>query len=841
MYYTHASGDLVYDETIHVASTAGFAGDQFVKIGSQAAGDLETSETNYFPSNGVLTLQTPLQFNHTAGEDVDAQADTQAAPVPLFNMQPDPGHVATLSGTFLFVTITIEVDAHSPGSTSCDSSNCQLVGTLSSASTLLTLEGSSLTLWGVPGDPSHDAQRCGENLAQPDCQPSAVSKAPFLTNPTNCSSGGTASVTATSYQGQSSTVTIPVSPPTGCDQLSMAPTLSVAPDNAQADTPAGYDFDLKVPQNEQPYSLATPEVQNVSITLPNGTALSPAVANGLQGCSDAQFAANSCPEASKVGTVSIHTPLLPDLLTGAVYIGSPTPTQMYRLLVVASADNVTIKLSGQALPDPVTGQLTTVFDNNPQLPFDELNLSLFGGPLAALANPESCGTFTTTSDISSWSGGPDATPSSPFTITSCDPSFSPTFMAGTMNPAAGSYSTFTLTFSRQDSDEEFSSIAATLPPGLLAAVGKVPLCANSNASAGTCGSASRVGTATVGSGAGSEPLFLSGPVYLTGGYKGGAYGLATVIHAIAGPYNLGTVVVRQALHIDPTDAHVTAISDPFPTILDGVPLRIKTINLTLDRPNFVVNPTSCSPGPITGTITSVGGVNATVSSPFHVGFCRSLPFFPSLGIKLTGSGRTKSGTHPTLIATLKQDSGQANISSARVTLPLSLALDPKNSAVVCPYAVAQSVHGGTAHCPADTIVGRATATSPLLSAPLSGPVYLVQGIRFNRSGQKIRTLPTLLVPLRGQIALDLRATTSVSGGHLVSTFGTVPDATVSSFALTINGGSKGILVVTGRGRSICKAPQIGSVAFGAHSGRARGYQMTLATPACKGTRHAKKT
>ena len=652
MFYAHASGDLVYDETINVQSTAGFTGLDFIKIGSQAAGDLETNETHFFPSNGKLDLESPMQFTHTAGEDVNAQADTEPAPVPLFNMTPDPGHVATLSGTFLFVTITIEVDVHSPGSTTCDSSTCQLVGTLSSASTLLTLEGSSLTLWGVPGDPSHDSQRCGENLAEPNCQPSAVSKTPFLTNPTNCSAGGTASVTATSYQGESSTVTIPTSPPTGCNQLSMSPTLSAGPDTSQADTPAGYDIDLGVPQNEQAYSLATPTVQNVSLTLPAGTALSPPVANGLQGCTDAQFAADSCPDASKVGTVAITTPVLPDQLTGSVYIGSPTPSQMYRLFIAASGDNVDLHLAGQAIPNPVTGQIRTVFDQNPQLPFSDLNLRLFGGPLAALANPETCGTFTTTSDITPWSApgsGSDATPSSSFNITGCSGDrFAPSFTAGTTNATAGAFSPFTLTFSRGDSDQEFKSITATLPPGLFAKIAGVPLCSNAAANAGTCGAASKVGTATVGSGAGSHPLFLTGSVYLTGPYNGGAYGLATVVPAIAGPYNLGTVVVRQSLRIDPNDAHVTAVSDPFPTILKGVPLRIKTVNLSLNRPNFIVNPTSCGAMRIGAAITSVNGTTDSTSSPFAVGGCGSLPFFPSLALKLTGKGQTTSGKHPTL-------------------------------------------------------------------------------------------------------------------------------------------------------------------------------------------------
>jgi hypothetical protein len=616
----------------------------------------------------------------------------------------------------------------------------------------------------------------------------------------------------------------------------MSPTLSVAPDTSQADTPAGYEVNLGVPQNEQPYSLATPNVQNVSFTLPPGVSLSPPVANGLQGCSTAQFGADSCPDGSKVGTVSITTPLLHDPLTGSVYIGNPTASQMYRLFIIASGDNVTVNIPGQAIPNPVTGQITTVFDDNPQVPFSDLDVKLFGGPLSALANPESCGTFTTTSDISSYSGGPDATPSSSFNITGCSGSpFAPSFTAGTTNATAGAFSAFTLTFSRGDSDQEFKSITATLPPGLFAKIAGVTQCSNADANAGTCPSSSQVGTATVGSGAGSHPLFLTGSVYLTGPYNGGAYGLATVIPAIAGPYNLGTVVVRQSLRIDPNDAHVTAVSDPFPTILKGVPLRIKTVNLSLNRPDFIVNPTSCDQMQIGATITSVSGTTDSTSSPFAVGGCGSLPFFPSLALKLTGKGQTKSGKHPTLSATLKVGSGQANISSARVVLPLSLALDPNNTQVVCSVADAAATS-----CPANTIVGSVTATSPLLPDPLKGDVYLVQGIRTNKQGQQIKTLPSLLVPLKGDVDLNLHASTAVSGGKLVSTFSPVPDAAVSNFQLKINGGKNGILVVTGRGRSICKGSQTATGDLTAHSGKVEDLSVKMGRPACGVAKHTKR-
>jgi hypothetical protein len=831
MYYTHASGDLVYDDTISVANTHGFEGfdgGNNITIGTAGSGDFESDTIAFFPGNLThLDLEDPLQNIHNANEAVVHPATTASAGVPVFNLEPDPGHVATLAASLLVATIPIQIDLVDNNGT------YQLTATISDISSLLNLAGTQLTLWGVPGDPSHNAQRCNQ-ISQQCGIAYGASITPFMTNPTNCSGGAlTTTLSVDSWQGGSASGSAQQAAPTGCSNLSFKPTVSASPDTSQADTPAGYDVNVGVPQNSDPYGLATPDVQNVSIKLPSGVALSPAVANGLVGCTDGQFAAGACPNASKVGTVSIATPLLPDPLTGSVWIGAPIPGHMYRVFLTASADNATINLTGQVNPNASTGQLTAVFSNNPQLPFSALNVHFFGGPLAPLANPETCGTFTTTSAITPY-GAATAKPSSSFNITGCaNPTpFSPSFTAGTTNPTAGAYSPFTLTFSRSDSDKEISGISATLPPGLFAKIAGVTQCTN----AASCPASSQVGTATVGSGAGSHPIFLGGKVYLTGPYKGGAYGLATVVPAIAGPYNLGTVVVRQALDINPNDAHVTAVSDPFPTILDGVPLRIKTINLDLNRPDFIINPTSCQPFQISATIMAVGGSSSSVASPFQVGSCAELPFNPKLGIVLRGKGQTKTGRHPTLTATLTApSSGQANLKTAQVTLPLSLALDPRNTQVVCSVADAAAIA-----CPSNTIVGTSSAISPLLPDPLSGNVYIVQGIRTNAQGQQIKTLPSLLIPLRGDIALNLQAQTSVdSAGRLVTTFPAIPDAAVSNFQLTITGGSHGILVITG-GKNICNSKQIGSSVLGSQSGKSQTSQMRLRTPACHGKKHHKK-
>jgi hypothetical protein len=445
--------------------------------------------------------------------------------------------------------------------------------------------------------------------------------------------------------------------------------------------------------------------------------------------------------------------------------------------------------------------------------------------------------------------GPAATPSDSFAIDSgCVSGFSPSLTAGTENAQAGHYSQFVLSLSRSDTDENFEGLTMVLPPGMLANLSHVTECseqqlASISSQPGTgaaqlanpsCPASSQVGTVTTGAGTGPDPFFLSGKVYLTGPYNGGPYGLAVVVPAVAGPLDLGTVVVRQALRVNTTTAQVTDVSDPFPTILDGIPLRIRRVDVDLNRSDFTVNPTSCNPMSINALISSTAGTLTGASSRFQVGGCAALPFSPKLKLALSGKGQTRSDDHPTLTATLTQPAGQANIASTSVALPLSMALDPKNSQHVCNYNTALAVTTSPANCPASTLIGHATAITPLLSKPLTGPVYLVQGIRFSH-GVRIRTLPTLLIPLRGQIALDLRAKTSTSSsGKLITTFSSIPDAAVSKFTLTINGGKNGILVVTGLHRSLCNQSRVADANLGAQSGKSESPNITMSTP-CKAT------
>jgi hypothetical protein len=488
---------------------------------------------------------------------------------------------------------------------------------------------------------------------------------------------------------------------------------------------------------------------------------------------------------------------------------------------------VIIKLAGKVDPDPTTGQLVTTFANNPQLPFTSFTLRFKGGPTAPLMNPADCGTYQVTTALTPWSGGPVATPSTPFDIACPGVSgFAPAFNAGTTNPTGGAFSPFAVRIDRRDGQEFINGVSLDLPKGLLAKLKGVPLCPETQAAAGTCGIESRVGTATVGAGPGSQPYYLQGTVALTEGYKGAPYGLSVAVPAVAGPYNLGMVVVRQAIHIDPIDAHITVLSDPLPTILQGIPLRLRSINVDIDRPGFTLNPTSCAPKAIRGMLTSTAGSTSQVSQRFQVGDCQALPLKPRLALRLTGRNQMAPGSHPGLRAVLTQGGAQANLNRVAVQLPLSLALDPDNARSLCEFA-----DGLRVQCPSSSIIGRARAITPVLDRPLTGPVYFVKGVRIDKkTGRQIRTLPTLLIPLRGQVAIDLRARSSVVDDKLVNTFEAIPDAPVSRFELTLRGGKGGILVVTS-GRSVCRSgKQVADVDIDGQNRRRADQAIHVKTP-----------
>jgi hypothetical protein len=579
------------------------------------------------------------------------------------------------------------------------------------------------------------------------------------------------------------------SPPvTGCNRLRFEPSLRVQPETTTADSPTGLDVIAHIPQSEEPGTLATPPLRDASVTLPAGLSVDPSAATGLTACSEAQIGLGNsshpaCPESSKIGTVEVRTPLVEGVLTGSIYLAAQNENPFHTLLAgyIVIDDPTTgtiIKVPGNLTPDPTTGQITGVFKESPQFPFSELRLHFSGGARGELATPTGCGAYTTTSDLMPWSApdsGPDATPSDSFPIdTGCVTGFAPGFVAGSTNTQAGGYSPFTLQLSRSDGDQNLAGLSVTLPPGLLGKVAGIPLCPDAQANAGTCPAASQVGSVEVGAGVGPNPLFVTGKAYLTGPYNGGPYGLVVQVPAVAGPFDLGMVSVRQSLRIDPHTAQVTAVSDPFPTILDGIPLRVRRVDVTLDRPGFTFNPTNCTPMQITGSVSSTQGASSTIASRFQAGGCRELAFKPSFKVSTQASTSKKQGA--SLDVRVGYPSGaQANIGRVAVSLPKQL---PARLTTIQQACLAATFNANPASCPVGSNIGVATASTPVLASPLSGPAYLVShgGAAF----------PDLVLVLQGGgVTLDLVGSINIKHGVTSSAFDSVPDAPISSFELKL--------------------------------------------------------
>jgi uncharacterized repeat protein (TIGR01451 family) len=669
--------------------------------------------------------------------------------------------------------------------------------------------------------------------------------AAFYTNPTRCSPEPlNAKIEADSWEDPTewSSRESPVySEITNCDMLQFDPTLELRPETTQADTPSGYEVELKVPQAPNVFpDLATPDLKDAEVKLPEGISISPSAADGLVGCAEkgpegidfptgrphadeagegeelgpdglSRPAPGHCPAKSQIGEVQITTPLLPNPLEGHVYLTQPscggegqepcteadaTNGRLYGLYLEVAGSGVIIKLKGKVSANPTTGELTTTFTENPQLPFSDLKVRLNGGPRSPLVNPQGCGTFTTMSDLVPWSSPitPDATPSSSFDIAGCATSmpFGPAFNAGTVTPIGGGFSSLTLTLSRHDGEQDLAGVSLTLPPGVGGLVSKVPLCPGPQASLGTCSEASRIGTVHAAAGAGSEPLWLEGPVYLTGSYKGAPFGLSVVVPAVAGPFNLGNVVDRATIDVNPKTAQVTVTSDPFPQIRDGVPLRLKTVNVTVDRPKFTFNPTNCSQLHVTGSVSGdmpngSPGATVPVSSPFAAAGCKDLPFKPTFTVSTQGKTSKADGASLTVKLTSKggpqAGGGEANIRAVKVDLPKQL---PSRLTTLQKACTEAQFNANPAGCPAASNVGTASAVTPIFSHPLTGPAYFV-----SHGGE---AFPDLEIVLQGEgVTLILDGNTDIKKGITSSTFRSVPDAPISSFELKLPAGPYSIL------------------------------------------------
>jgi hypothetical protein len=604
----------------------------------------------------------------------------------------------------------------------------------------------------------------------------------------------------------------------GCELLQFNASLSVLPDTTQADEPAGTTVDLHLPQAPQQLpGLVSPEFKETTVTLPSGLSLSPSAGDGLEGCTDAEISlstagAGSCPNGSQIGTLTAISPLLSEPLQGKVFLGTPhcdpcsnadaSDGNMYRLFLQIEGSGVVVKLEGKIYANPTTGQLTSTFKDIPALPTSDVQLHFNSGSRAGLATPQSCGTFTSTADLTPWSTPitPDATPSSQFHVDwdgnggGCPATtpFAPSFSAGTSNPNAGQFSPFTLTFGREDREQDLSDIQVHMPPGLSGILAGVTLCGEPQADLGTCSAASQIGKMTVAAGPGSHPFYEQGQIYLTGPYEGAPFGLSIVVPTSAGPFNLGNVVVRSQIDVNPETTALTVTSTPFPQILDGIPLRLRTANVTIDRPGFIFNPTDCAQQHITASIAGAQGAQANVSAPFAVAGCAGLHFGPQATVST--SGKTSKAGGASLDYKIAFPAGpQSNIAVAKVELPKQL---PSRLTTLQKACTAAQFDANPAACPSASLIGIAKAITPLLPVPLVGPVYFV-----SHGGE---AFPSLEVVLEGYgVRVDLVGSTFISKKGITSTtFKTVPDAPVSSFEIYLPEGKNSALAANG---NLCKS------------------------------------
>ncbi|HYV16401.1 MAG TPA: hypothetical protein VE972_10310 [Conexibacter sp.] len=762
---------------------------------------------------------------------VPASAQTQ-----LFSMVPPPDVPARFGFVFAGTVVTLDAELRS-GTDYGLSVNARNV------SEGLAVTATSLTLWGIPADPIHTPERaCPASSGGLGCAAGVPPKA-FLRLPTSCNGPQTTTLNIDSWMHPGTFATASFTShqtaaeggalvgASGCNQVPFTPTLDARPMSTASPGPSGWTFDLRIPQETitDPSLPAQSDLKKAVVTLPRGVRVSPSSADGLGACSAAQIDIHSssdptCPDASKVGTVTVDTPLLDDPLTGAIYLATPhaNPTNsLIGLYLVAKGPGLMLKLPGKTVLDPKTGQISATFDNNPQLPFSHLHLEFFGGSRAALSNPPHCGTYTTKATLTGWSGKVVESESS-FT-TSHDghgapcpaTQFKPTFSAGTQTangdvPAGGSSSSFVLNVVRSDDDEELASIKSVdLPNGLLAKIANVPLCSTTNVALGTCSEGSRIGTVSTAAGPGLDPFVVKGRVYLGTHYHGAPFSLSIVIPAIAGPFDLGTIVVRAALDIDPTTAKASVRTDPLPTILDGIPLQVRWISVLIDRPKFMVNPTSCNPKTIGATVVSTAGTVAKLRSRFKVNDCASLPLSPTMRMSVGSKGHTRRHVSTPLTTTLTQPPGQTGLKAVSVTLPTTLnaRLDVVNNACT-------QVAFDAGHC-ASARAGSAVAITPLLKRPLKGGAFFVQD-----PDKPAGSLPNLVIALRGQVKFNLVGTIEVPQGKLLATtFATVPDVPITRFTLRLNAGKQGPL---GTVADLCTARskrQVATLSFRGQNGK----------------------
>ncbi len=805
-------------------------------------------------------------------------------PVPIFNMPPAKGEPARF-GFEAFKTPVVLTTSVRTGSDYAVQVTSHYIPEVTA------VMGSQVTFWGVPGDPRHDAERGWPCLAgafflagqEPHvpCEPlGAAHPATLLTLPGTCESPAVSTVGGESWKGEqlagaAATFTFS-SPFSGCEQLPFHPAISVEADNSSAASPSGMTVHIHVPQE----SAQTPTGESVSestlkgtvLRLPVGVVASAGATNGLGTCDATQVGfggppeevagqlANdhfspdvaSCPASSKVGTVSIHTPLLEHELLGGIYLGridtapfSATAAAPLVLYIAAEdkASGVRVKLAGSVTIDETTGQLISSFTGTPPLPFEDLTVHLFDGPKASLATPSHCGSYETEATFTPSSGAEPVSASGSFQITSgpegapcpSDPSpLTPGFQAGPVNRQAGAFTPFTMTIGRPDEDQQLKGLTIHLPPGEAAVLAGVTPCSEAQAAASQCGPESLIGHSTAVAGPGSEPVALPGEVYLTGPYRGAPFGILAVTHAEhVGPFDLGDISVRGTITVDHSTAAATITTDPLPRAVKGVPAAIKKLNVLVDRPNFEFNPTGCGTLAITGTIGGWDGATAGVSSPVRAANCAALPFAPKLTAEVGGQASRANGASLT-VRISSGGLGAADIHEVDLTLPKAL---PSREATLRRACRDTVFDVNPAQCEAGSIIGRASVVTPVLRSPLSGPVYLVS--------HGNAAFPDVELVLEGEgVKLILDGTINIENGITYTKFQSAPDAPFTSFVTELPSGPGSVLgayVPDSQNYSLCKANLSMPTVIRAYNGALIEQATKIAPIGCQGVATFKAT
>ncbi len=740
----------------------------------------------------------------------------------------------------------------------------------------------TLTIWGNPWSVLHDAQR-GDCLKEEEpsfgwakCSigpPKANPATAYLTLPTSCEGPLGFSASATEWQGGASASASASAPALeGCSSLIFSPKPAGRLSDPRASSPSGYEFEIAQETSGilDPTRLAPSAVRKAVVALPEGVTINPSVGAGLGVCNPAQFEAETpsslpgagCPNESKIGDFRVKSPLFAEAVEGSLFLAAPFQNPFNSLIAVylvakAPERGILVKVAGELKADPNTGRLTASFDKLPQLPYSSLIVHFREGQRSPLASPPACGTFNTSVDLTAWR---DATltrhTDSAAQVTagvgggpcpSGTPPFAPTALAGSINSNAGSYTPFYLRLARTDVEQEITHYSAQLPPGLLGKIAGIPYCPEAAIEAAKgrsgvaelqqpdCPAASLIGHTYSGYGLGSVLSYAPGNLYLAGPYHGSPFSVVAVDSALVGPFDLGVIVVRSAVKVNPQTAQVSIDSegsDPIPHIIDGIPIHLRDVRVYIDRPGFALNPTSCNRFSVASTLNGSGAVfsnpaddsTANAIYNYQAFNCGSLGFKPKLGLNLKGG--TKRADKPALTVTYTPRAGDANLSSAQVTLPPSLFLAQNHIKTVCTNA--QFAHEA---CPAGSVYGTAAAFTPLLEEPLRGNVYL-------RSSANL--LPDLVFALRGRgLHVDLAGKIDSVKGGLRGSFGGLPDAPISKFVLKLRGGKRSILEVAA---NLCKEEQVATARFTGQSGQGLiSHPVVKAQCKTKGKGKGKKT